>query len=150
MSLSWLSIFLCMIAAQGAGDIGNLWLGYDFLRITSNVSLDVGLVLLYTTICDIVCYDAAGWRWGINITFYILGFASAVLVTFAEGPPRVIGGWLRSLTLVYSSVFMVAAHCKLISVSLHLSPYVARMVPTSLRQFTHLHHGHRSCASTRK
>ena len=74
VALCWLSIFLWTIAAQGEGDIGNAWVGFQFVWIPLQIFVDVSLVLLYTSICDMVFSgdDVAGWRiWSLFITIYL-------------------------------------------------------------------------------
>ena len=124
-------IYLWSVAAQGKGVFRNAWLVYDFVLLTASISLAAGLVLLYTSVCDMVFGgdDEAGWRHWINITFWTLISGSVLLAAFAVIGSRTgadpswinaakdIGGVLATLTFLYSSVFMVVAHCKIHAVS---------------------------------
>ena len=159
-------MFLWTIAAQGEGDIGNAWLGYQFIWIPLHIFADVCLVLLYTSICDMVFSgdDVAGWRHCINITFWTLASASSLLIAVARGGSlagadpswtnvaKDIGKYCRFVTFLSSFVFMVIAHRKIHVVSPHLTLHHSHGV--YVRQlFIHtpctMHHVHRSCASTR-
>ena len=131
VALSWASIVLWTIAAQGEGDIGNGWVVYQFVWLTLYISLEVGLVLLYTSICDIIFGgdDVAGWRHCITITFWILAGASALLNVFVVGgsltgadpswtqAARLGAVSWRLSTFMFSTVFMVIAHRKMHVVS---------------------------------
>ena len=141
--LCWFLTNLLAIAAQGEGDFANAWLGcYYLVWITNIVSYDVGLVLLYTSMCDMVFGgdDVAGWRHCINITFWALVSAGLLLMAFCMIGPSVgvdpifleyathfVSFWLRYLRFVFSSVFVVIAHRKMHVVSLHLSPPISLM-----------------------
>ena len=155
--LCWLSLFLLGIAAQGKGDIeilGKIWLGYHLVYTIAIVTFDTGLVLLYTSVCDIVFggENVAGWRHCINVTFWTLIGACALMAIFAvaELDPswvgadpswissaNVIGTVLRIVTGLFSSVFMAIAHRNMHVVSLHLT--LSRSHGMHVRQFAYAH-----------
>ena len=141
--LCWFLTNLWTIAAQGEGDFAKTWLGcYYLFWIVNVVAYDVGLVLWYTSVCDMVFGgdDEAGWRHCINITFWTLLSATLLLVAACMIGPFVgvdpimlkeahnISFWLRYLRFVFSNAFVIIAHRKMHVVSLHLSPPISLMV----------------------
>ena len=159
--LCWISMYLWVFAAQGEVDIENAWLGYPVHGLVISVSFDLGAALLYTSICDMAFGgdDMACWRHCISITFWTLAITSSLLVTFAIGGslvgahPNLINAafnialFSRPCSFLYSCVVIAIAHCKMHSVSLHLS--LPRSHGVCVRQFAYAHHDHRSCAGTR-
>ena len=129
--MSWLLTVLWVIAAQGEVAMGDAWLGFILNSMIFNIALDMGLALLYTSVCDMVFSgdDEARWRRGINMAFWTLASASVLLVVCAtvgslagadasfSSAVKYIGIFLRSVTFLYSSVFMVIAHRKMHVVS---------------------------------
>ena len=122
-----------VIAAQDQGFIGHA--GYQFIWMTHTISLDVSLVLYYTSVCDMIFAgdDVAGWRHCVNITFWTLTSARALLVAFEVAAPVVSADpdWIelatilkqlidvaKLLTYCMETIFMVIAHRKMHVVSL--------------------------------
>ena len=162
MRLCWISMYLWIFAAQGEVDIGNAWLGYPVHGLLIHAGYDLFTALWYTSICDLAFGgdDVAGWRHCMNITFWTLAITSSLSITFSfvgslvgADPSLTSAAFdipviVRFYTFLYSSVVIAIAHCKMHSVSLHLS--LPRSHGVCVRHFAYAHHGHRSCASTRK
>ena len=152
LALCWLFVFVWTIAAQGESDFAKAWLGcYYLVWNTSLVGCDVGMVLWFTSVCDMVFSgdDVAGWRHCISITFWTTASASSLLIAVARGgslagadpswtiTAKNIALFLRSLIFLYSAAFVVIAHRKMHVVSLHLR--LPRSHGLYVRQFAYAH-----------
>lgn len=78
---------------------------YTLFWVCFNICMYVGIMLFYSSICDVVFGgdDMARWRHCTNISFYTLTGVTVLLYTFARGGPLVGAdpSWISAVGIMY-------------------------------------------------